>query len=115
MVGFYYFCCMQLSSIITYFINNISELKTPVLSLDSCIFIGSSDSDPSISDCIEKKSKSVGKLISLSISQSPLPNAKNQVNAMFRKTTFDLIMFDKWVGVNCTREKVTEVQLMKCK
>lgn len=113
----YYFCCMPSNMKLTYFNNNIAELDAPK---GSFMLLGGhigSFSDRNLPFLIlsRQKQNCGGKLISLSISQSPLPNAKNPVNAMFRKTTFDLIMFDKWVGVNCTREKVTEVQLMKCK
>jgi hypothetical protein len=53
---------MSVSSIKTYFKNNIAELKTPKLSLGTDILIGSSGSQSSISDSIENKTKSVGKI-----------------------------------------------------
>ena len=79
MEGMYYFCCMRTLSDFEYINFNISELKTPVLSLSVRILIGSSDSDPSISDYIEKKSKSVGK--SLNLSMSTLTFSKQSKNS----------------------------------
>jgi hypothetical protein len=64
-----YLCVMSEYNVLKYHNYNIAELKTPKLSLYSDRYIGSSGSQSSISDFIENKTKSVGKLISLSMSQ----------------------------------------------
>jgi hypothetical protein len=62
----YYLCRMRLLTNSEYFIFNISGADAPKLSLSSRIFIGSSDSNTSIT--FKLKSKFVGKFINLSMS-----------------------------------------------
>lgn len=57
---------------LTYFKNNIAELKTPKLSLGTDISIGSSGSQSSVTDFIEFKTKSVGLSLNKSMCEVPL-------------------------------------------
>jgi hypothetical protein len=70
MEGIYYFCLMPSNYKIAYFKFNIAGLVAPESSFMLLGgYIGSSNSQSSISDFIENKTKCVGKFISLSMSQ----------------------------------------------
>lgn len=107
---------MPSDSNIAYFNNIIASVAAPRSSFMSLGgYIGSSNSQSSISDFIENKTKSVGKLFSLSMLQSPHPNTK-LMHAMIRKLSCDLTKFGKWVGIKlCLVKKLAGHILIKYK